>query len=122
MTDILLVEDEPNIAEAIRFLLSRDGRQIELWHEGGAALDRIRALKPKLVILDVMLPARSGIEVLEALRADPALGRTQVLLLTARGLTEDQTTRSGMADRILSKPFDNGELRRVVSEMLGAPG
>lgn len=117
-TDILLIEDEPNIAEAIRFILSRDGWHMALWPEGGQALDRIRALRPRLVILDVMLPARSGTEVLAALRADTGLGHTPVLLLTARGLTEGQADVSGMADRMLSKPFDNDELRRVVAEML----
>lgn len=126
-TDILLIEDEPNIAEAIRFILSRDGWRLEHWPEGGAALERIGALRPRLVILDVMLPARSGIEVLAALRADAVLALTPVLLLTARGLTDGAgagagaSVGPGMADRILAKPFDNAELRRIVAEMLGAP-
>lgn len=122
-TDILLIEDEPNIAEAIRFILSRDGWRLEHWPEGGAALERIGALRPRLVILDVMLPARSGIEVLAALRADAVLAPTPVLLLTARGLTEGAgaSVGPGMADRILAKPFDNAELRRIVADMLGAP-
>ena len=83
--DILLIEDEPNIAEAVRFILIREGWRLEIWTEGGQALDRIRALRPRLVILDVMLPAQSGLEVLAALRADPELAYTQVLMLTARG-------------------------------------
>lgn len=120
-TDILLIEDEANIAEAIRFILSRDGWRMAHWPEGGAALERIAALQPRLVILDVMLPARSGIEVLAGLRADPAIARIPVLLLTARGLTDGQAAVSNMADRILAKPFDNAELRRSVAEMLGAP-
>ena len=120
-TDILLIEDEPNIAEAIRFILSRDGWRLEHWPEGGAALERIGAFRPRLVILDVMLPARSGIEVLAALREDAALSSTPVLLLTARGLTEGQGAASDKADRVLAKPFDNAELRRIVAEMLGTP-
>ncbi|MEZ5724948.1 MAG: response regulator [Paracoccaceae bacterium] len=121
-TDILLIEDEPNIAEAIRFILSREGWQMQHWHEGGEALDRIRALRPRLLILDVMLPVRSGLEVLDDLRADPALRPTPVLLLTARGTAGRSGVSSDAADRVLAKPFDNAELRQVVRDMLGAAG
>lgn len=121
-TDILLIEDEPNIAEALRFILSRDGWKLEHWPEGGEAMGRVRALRPRLVILDVMLPVRSGLEVLQDLRADPALAGTQVLLLTARGIAGRDNIASEGADRVLAKPFDNAELRRMVSAMLGAAG
>ncbi|MDO5606378.1 MAG: response regulator [Paracoccus sp. (in: a-proteobacteria)] len=120
-TDILLIEDEPNIAEAVRFILSRDGWRLEHWAEGGDALARIAALRPRLVILDVMLPVRSGLEVLDALRADPALAETPVLMLTARGTAGRGAITHDAADRLLAKPFDNAELRAVVAEMLGAP-
>jgi len=97
--DILLIEDEPNIAEAVRFILMREGWRLEIWTEGGQALDRIRALRPRLVILDVMLPAQSGLEVLAALRADPELASTQVLMLTARGgASLGGATRLGKGD------------------------
>ncbi|MDO5642035.1 MAG: response regulator [Paracoccus sp. (in: a-proteobacteria)] len=118
--DILLIEDEPNIAEAVRFMLSRDGWGIALWPEGGEALAQMRALKPRLVILDVMLPVASGLEVLADLRADPELAATPVLLLTARGEAGRSGIASESADRILAKPFDNAELRAIVAEMLGA--
>lgn len=118
-TDILLVEDEQNIAEAIRFILSRDGWRLAMWPEGGGALQQIVTLRPRMVILDVMLPARSGIEVLAAVRDDHRIATTPVLLLTARGLNDAQTSGAHMADRILAKPFDNTELRRVVAEMIG---
>ena len=121
-TDILLIEDEPNIAEAIRFILSREGWRLQHWHEGGEALDRVRALRPRLLILDVMLPVRSGLEVLDDLRADPAVGATPVLLLTARGVTGRSGVAPEAADRVLAKPFDNSELRQMVREMLDAAG
>ena len=74
-TDILLIEDEPNIAEAVRFILTRDGWRLDHWSEGSQALARIAKVRPRLVILDVMLPAQSGLEVLAALRADPRLAQ-----------------------------------------------
>ncbi|MBA4492062.1 response regulator transcription factor [uncultured Paracoccus sp.] len=121
-TDILLIEDEPNIAEAVRFILTRDGWRLDHWSEGSQALARIAALQPRLVILDVMLPAQSGLEVLAALRADPMLAATPVLMLTARGTAGRGAMAPGGADRVVAKPFDNDDLRRVVSEMLGRSG
>lgn len=120
-TDILLVEDEANIAAAVEFILSRDGWRIAHWPEGGEAMARVRELRPKLVILDVMLPTRSGLEILQALRADPSLAKTPVLLLTARGTTGRTGIEPCAADRVLAKPFDNAELRRIVADMLGQP-
>ena len=117
--DILLIEDEPNIAEAIRFILSRDGWQVEHWPEGGEAMVRIHQHHPRLIILDVMLPARSGLEVLDDLRNDRKVAHTPVLLLTARGTGGNGGVIAAAADRILSKPFDNAELRQAVREMLG---
>ncbi|CAM3127366.1 Response regulator receiver domain-containing protein [Paracoccus aminovorans] len=112
--DVLLIEDEPSIAEAVRFILAREGWHCEQWPEGGGALSRIRALAPRLVILDLMLPGRSGAEILAELRADPALAPLPVLLLSARGVAN---LPQG-ADRVLSKPFANADLRAVVRELL----
>lgn len=118
--DILLVEDEANIAEAVCFILSREGWRIELHPEGRAATDRIRAARPRLVILDLMLPGRSGAEILAELRADadPALAATPVLMLTARGQNPAALALSERADALLAKPFANDELRQVVRDLL----
>ena len=113
-TDVLLIEDEPSIAEAVRFILAREGWRCEQWPEGSGALDRIRALSPRMVILDLMLPGRSGAEVLAELRADPGFATLPVLLLTARGTANLPPG----ADRILPKPFANADLRAVVRELL----
>ncbi|QRZ15074.1 response regulator [Paracoccus methylovorus] len=113
--DVLLIEDEPSIAEAVRFILSREGWQCEQWAEGSGAVQRIRALLPRLVILDVMLPGRSGAEVLAELRADPQLQTLPVLLLSARGMAN---LPEG-ADRTLAKPFANADLRAIVRDLLG---
>ncbi len=113
-TDVLLIEDEPSIAEAVRFILAREGWRCEQWPEGSGALDRIRALSPRMVILDLMLPGRSGAEVLAELRADPGFATLPVLLLTARGTANLPPG----ADRILPKPFANADLRAMVRELL----
>ncbi|MDP5308891.1 response regulator transcription factor [Paracoccus spongiarum] len=115
--DILMIEDEPNIAEAVRFILSRDGWQLRLLQDGHGAIEEIRAARPRLVILDLMLPHRSGAEILGDLRAeaDAALAATPVLMLTARGQTADAADQ---ADAVLGKPFANDDLRAQVRRML----
>ena len=115
--DILMIEDEPNIAEAVRFLLSREGWQVGLHTDGAGAIEAIRAATPRLVILDLMLPHRSGTQILDDLRAegDAALAATPVLMLTARGQAAEAGVR---ADEVLTKPFDNDELRQTVRRML----
>ena len=114
--DILLIEDEHSIAEAVRFILTRDGWVCAHWAEGSGALARIRALRPRLVILDLMLPGRSGADILSDLRADNGFRHLPVLLLTARGLTNMPEG----ATRILAKPFANADLRKAVHDMLAA--
>jgi len=108
---VLLVEDEPNIAEAIRFILTRAGWQVAIEANGAAALSRIAEIRPAAVILDMMLPGRSGIEILNDLRADGCLGATPVLMLTARGQGRDREAaeRAG-ATAFLAKPFANGDM------------
>ena len=66
---VLLIEDEPNIAEAIRFLLGRDGWQVTTLGDGGAAEARVREARPDLVILDLNLPEMDGLTVLNTMRA-----------------------------------------------------
>ena len=117
---VLLVEDEPNIAEAIRFLLLRDGWEVELLSDGALALAEVRAMRPDLVILDLMLPGSSGIEILTALRADAATVALPVMMLTAKGQGRDREAaeRAGVS-RFMTKPFSNAEMREAVRELAG---
>lgn len=117
---ILIVEDEPNIAEALSFLLEREGYAVRLASDGETGLAAARADRPSAIVLDVMLPRRSGFEVLKALRGDPAVAKTPVMVLTARGQTRDRQTAGAVgADVYLTKPFSNrvvvDELRRLVA-------
>ncbi len=117
---VLVIEDEPHIVEAISFILSRDGWAVRSHAQGHDAVDVVRARPTDVVILDVMLPGRSGYEILQELRADPATQALPVLMLTARGQAKDRdmATRLG-ATRVMTKPFSNSELLASVRAMVG---
>ena len=117
---VLLIEDEPNIIEAIRFILSRDGWRVDTHSDGQTALEAIRSRAPDLVILDVMLPNRSGYDILNDLRGDQAIGSTPVLMLTARGQKKDRDLAEKLGvNRFMTKPFSNGEILTTVRELVG---
>jgi two-component system OmpR family response regulator len=115
---VVLVEDETNIAEAIRFLLGREGWRVETLANGGNAADVIRAAAPDLVILDVMLPGKTGFEILAELRSDAAMADLPILMLTARGQTRDRemAAQAGVS-RFMTKPFSNDEILSAVHEL-----
>ncbi|MGB3279400.1 MAG: response regulator transcription factor [Pseudorhodobacter sp.] len=116
---VLLIEDEPNIAEAIRFILSRDGWHVST-HAGGAdAVEQVTALKPDCLILDVMLPGQSGYDILGQLRAMPECAQLPVIMLTAKGLGRDRETaeRYG-ANLFMTKPFSNADILAAVRGLL----
>lgn len=116
----LLIEDEPNIIEAIRFILSRDGWRVSTHETGADATEVIVRTAPDIVILDVMLPGRSGYEILDDLRADAATRELPVLMLTAKGQERDRrlAERAG-ASRFMTKPFSNSEVLAAMREMVG---
>jgi len=116
---VLLIEDEPNIIEAIRFLLTRDGWQVETHSDGSDAVEVIQRAGPDLVILDVMLPGKSGMDILRDLRDVPALAKLPVLMLTARGQSRDRdmAEKAGVS-RFMTKPFSNAEVLTAVRDLL----
>lgn len=117
---VLVIEDEPNIVEAISFILKRDGWHVDSHGDGVGAVEAVSELQPDLLILDVMLPGRSGYDILQALRADPATQSLPVLMLTAKGQKQDRemAQRHG-ASRFMVKPFSNAEVLAAVREMAG---
>lgn len=117
---VLLIEDEPNIIEAIKFILSRDGFQVMSHGDGATALDAVERAGPDMVILDLMLPGRGGLEILRDLRAHPSTQNLPVMMLTARGQKTDreQADRLG-ASRFMTKPFANGDVLAQVHELIG---
>jgi len=117
---ILLIEDEPNIAEAIRFLLGRDGWQVTVLTTGQGAIAEIARLCPQLVILDLMLPVRSGLQILTDIRADPATQELPVLMLTAKGQERDrEAALAAGVSNFMTKPFDNKEMCAAVRTLMG---
>ncbi len=112
---VVLVEDELNIAEAIRFLLSQEGWRVETLANGANAVEVIRKVMPNLVMLDVMLPGKTGFEILHALRATPHTQSLPILMLTARGQSRDRemAEKAGVS-RFMTKPFSNADLLEAV--------
>ena len=117
---VLLIEDEPNIIEVIRFILSRDGWHVDTHSDGKSALDAVRDRSPDLVILDVMLPNRSGYDILNDIRAQDTTRDLPVLMLTARGQKKDRELAEKLGvNCFMTKPFSNGEILETVRGLVG---
>lgn len=115
---VLLVEDEANIIEAIRFLLTRDGWHVEAHADGGTAFARIRERLPDLVILDLMLPGKSGLDILREVRGDPEFADLPILMLTARGQEQDRDlAKQAGVNRFMTKPFSNADVLDAVRDL-----
>jgi DNA-binding response OmpR family regulator len=117
---VLLIEDEGNIVEAISYFLTRDGWTVHVHSDGLTAMDRLRALPPDAVILDAMLPGRSGFDILRDLRADPGLASLPVMMLTARSQARDRAMAMDLgATMYMTKPFANADIISAVRQMTG---
>lgn len=116
---VLVIEDEPNIIEAISFILSREGWNVQTHSDGASALDELARVSPDLVILDVMLPNRSGFDILQNLRAAPDTAALPVLMLTAKGQKQDrELAESYAATAFMAKPFANQDMLAEVRRMI----
>jgi DNA-binding response OmpR family regulator len=116
---IVIADDEPNILISLEFLMKREGYSVVLARDGIEALEAIRRHRPALVLLDVMMPGKSGHEVCQAVRADEALAGTLILMLTAKGRDTDIAQGLGVgADAYMTKPFSTRELAARVKAML----
>jgi len=113
---ILVCDDDPSLRELVRAVLGPRYRFLEA-SDGKEALAAMRELSPDLIVLDVMLPGLSGIDVLEAMRADDELSGMPVVVITAWSHAEVEAWTAG-ADRFVSKPFDPDELSDAVEELL----
>jgi two-component system OmpR family response regulator len=121
--DILIAEDEPSILESLDFILRRAGWSISSVTDGDAVLDAVRRLRPRMVVLDVMLPKRSGFDVLKQIRANVELRSMPVLILTAKGQQQDRRTAEELgADGFVTKPYANAEVVGAVRLLLGENG
>ncbi len=123
MPHVLVVDDDPVVADLVAFRLQRLGLQVTVQTDGETGLAAARRLRPDLVVLDWLMPRMDGLEVCRALRADadPALARTPVLMLTAKSQEPDleRGFAAGATD-FVTKPFSTRELVSRVTAALPA--
>jgi DNA-binding response OmpR family regulator len=116
---ILIVDDEPNIVISLEFLMKKEGFAVAVANDGDEALAMVASFNPDMLLLDVMMPKKSGFEVCEALRADSQRAGLKIVMLTAKG--RDTEMAKGLAigaDAYVTKPFSTKELVDKVKEML----
>ena len=118
---LLVADDEPNIVISLEYLMKREGYDVLVATDGNQALETIRREQPALVLLDVMMPGKTGFEVCQAVRADPALDGVRILMLTAKGRETDVGKGLALgANAYMTKPFSTRELVQKVAELLEA--
>lgn len=117
---VVVIEDEPNISEAIRYILTRNGWQVDVSPDGVGAVQSLCDDPPQMLILDVMLPNISGFEILKQLRQDARTEGLPVLMLTAKGQDADRARAEALGvSRFMTKPFANSEVIAAVDELAG---
>jgi len=122
---ILIADDEPNIVAAIEFLLEQSGFEVHIAHDGDRALELVEACLPDLVLLDVMMPKKSGYEVCRRMRERADWRHIKIVMLSAKG--RDAEVAKGLtvgADLYITKPFSTRELMARIKGLLepGAAG
>ena len=117
LATVLICDDEPSLRELIRISLDGPYRFVEA-DDGESSLELARRERPDVVILDMMMPRRSGLEVLGELRADDELRDTPVIVLTAQPATREQALGAG-ANVVMVKPFEPEAIAAAVEEVLG---
>jgi two-component system phosphate regulon response regulator PhoB len=116
---ILLIEDEPDIAEVLQYNLEKEGFEVETARRGDSGLDAIRRDAPDLVLLDLMLPGMDGLELTRLLKRDGGTSRVPIVMLTARGEEVDRIVGLELgADDYISKPFSPREVVLRVKAVL----
>ena len=118
-TTILVADDEPNIVTALEFLLERGGYQVRIARNGDEALKAIESDPPDLVLLDIMMPVKSGYEVCKRIRERPEWAGMKVVMLSAKGRDVEVNKGLGMgADLYVTKPFSTRDLVEKIGTLL----
>lgn len=116
---ILLAEDEPNIAFSLQFILEKGGFEVAHTVDGAQVLQMINAIRPELIILDIMLPNKSGFEILEEIRTSTRFRNIPVLILSARGQSSDFEKAAKLgADDYITKPYSNNDVVEKARELI----
>mgnify|MGYP001051192460 CR=1 FL=1 len=112
---ILVADDNENIRDSLTYLLEDEGYRLFIAKDGAEALQTVRDQKPDLVFLDLMMPEMNGFEVCRAIKSDPQLKETYVIILTAMGqMAEQERGKEAGPDRFLVKPFSPVEILSLV--------
>jgi two-component system alkaline phosphatase synthesis response regulator PhoP len=117
---VLIADDEPFILRSLAFVLKKEGFRVETAGDGVEALEKVRASRPRVVFLDIMMPRMNGYEVCSQVKADPRLRDTHVVFLTAKGQQIDKVR--GLiqgADDYITKPFSPRAILQKVREVIG---
>jgi DNA-binding response OmpR family regulator len=121
MKTILIADDEPNIVTALEFLLERNGYQVLVARNGDAALKMVEESCPDLVLLDVMMPVKSGYEVCQRMRERADWRHIKIIMLTAKGRDVEMSKGLSIgADLYITKPFSTQELVGRIKALLGS--
>jgi DNA-binding response OmpR family regulator len=119
---VLIADDEPNIVASLEFLMEQAGFEVRVAANGEQALELAASFRPDLVLLDIMLPKKSGYEVCQRLKSDPATRDIKVVMVTAKGREVEVAKGVELgADAYVVKPFSTRELVAKVREMLASP-
>ena len=119
---VLIAEDEPSIVTSLEFLMRKAGFDARAACDGEEALSLLATFRPHLVLLDIMLPRRSGLELCRLIRADASLAGTRVLMLTAKGGHRDiERGLEAGADDYITKPFSTQDLVARAQALLAEP-
>ncbi len=118
---VLIADDEPNIVASIEFLMEQAGYDVRTAANGAEALDAARTFRPDVVLLDVMLPVKSGYEVCQQLKSDPATRDIRIVMVSAKGRDVEVAKALELgADAYVTKPFSTRELVAKVREIVGS--
>lgn len=118
---ILVVDDEPHIRRVLSTILEVQGFEVITASDGEKGLVKLATNEVSLVILDLMMPGASGLEILSQIRTTPSQADTPVIILTAKGQdTDREAAFAGGADDFLTKPFSPKKLIARIHEILGA--
>jgi two-component system alkaline phosphatase synthesis response regulator PhoP len=116
---VLIADDEPNILISLEYLMKREGYAVSVARDGQEAIDAILRERPDLVLLDVMMPVKTGFEVCQEVRASELVKDTLILMLTAKGRETDLAKGLALgANAYMTKPFSTKELVSRVRGML----
>lgn len=116
---VLVVDDEPNIALSLEYLMKEQGFEVRVARDGEAALEALRERLPDVMLLDVMLPKRDGYEVCQTVRSTPEWSKLRIIMLTAKGRAIEQEKGLALgADDYITKPFSTRQVIERVRQYM----